>query len=79
MRPCAPNKVLLSNVVAVRPTGLYLPTGFQTRTGLEMAAAERELSALIPREARDKQTFVEIDRGDGTAYHRHRRKDAGFF
>jgi len=29
VRPCAPNKVLLSNVVAVRPTGLYLPTGFR--------------------------------------------------
>ncbi len=67
VRPCAPNKVLLSNVVAVRPTGLYLPTGFQTRPGREMAAAEKELSPLIPREARDKQTFVEIDRG--TALH----------
>jgi hypothetical protein len=67
VRPCAPNKVLLSNVVAVRPTGLYLPTGFQTRPGREMAAAEKQLSVLIPREARDKQTFVEIDRG--TALH----------
>jgi hypothetical protein len=67
VRPCAPNKVLLSNVVAVRPTGLYLPTGFQTRTVRELAAAERELNALIPICARDKQTFVEIDRG--TALH----------
>lgn len=67
VRPCAPNKVLLSNVVAVRPTGLYLPTGFQTRPGREMAAAEKELSPLIPREACDEQTFVEIDRG--TALH----------
>jgi hypothetical protein len=63
VRPCAPNKVLLSNVVAVRPTGLYLPTGFQTRPGREMAAAEKELNAIIPHGARDKQTFVEIDRG----------------
>ena len=67
VRPCAPNKVLLSNVVAVRPTGLYLPTGFQTRPGREMAAAEKELSALIPPESRNRQTFVEIDRG--TALH----------
>jgi hypothetical protein len=67
VRPCAPNKVLLSNVVAVRPTGLYLPTGFQTRPGREMADAERQLNPLIPPEARDKQTFVEIDRG--TALH----------
>jgi hypothetical protein len=67
VRPCAPNKVLLSNVVAVRPTGLYLPTGFQTRTGRELAAAERELNTLIPKGDRDMQKFVEIDRG--TALH----------
>ncbi len=67
VRPCAPNKVLLSNVVAVRPTGLYLPTGFQTRTGRELAAAERELNTLIPKGDRDVQKFVEIDRG--TALH----------
>jgi hypothetical protein len=67
VRPCAPNKVLLSNVVAVRPAGMYLPTGFQTSTGRELASAERELNALIPSGARDKKQFVEIDRG--TALH----------
>jgi len=67
VRPCAPNKVLLSNVVAVRPSGLYLPTGFQTKTGRELAMADRELKTLIPREARDQQKFVEIDQG--TALH----------
>ncbi len=67
VRPCAPNKVLLSNVVAVRPAGLYLPTGFQTRTGRELAAAERELNTLIPHSVRDNKTFIEIDRG--TALH----------
>jgi hypothetical protein len=67
VRPCAPNKVLLSNVVAIRPAGLYLPTGFQTRTGRELMAAERELNTLIPRANRDKLQFVEIDRG--TALH----------
>ncbi|MGO9210319.1 MAG: Z1 domain-containing protein [Terriglobales bacterium] len=67
VRPCAPNKVLLSNVVAVRPAGLYLPTGFQTRSGHEMTTAQRELNGLIPGEARDSRQFVEIDRG--TARH----------
>ena len=67
VRPCAPNKVLLSNVVAVKPAGLYLPTGFQTRTARELGAAERDLSSIIPRAARDQQQFVEIDRG--TAMH----------
>jgi hypothetical protein len=67
VRPCAPNKVLLSNVVAVKPAGLYLPTGFQTRTARELTAAERELSSIIPHASRDQQRFVEIDRG--TALH----------
>lgn len=67
VRPCAPNKVLLSNVVAVRPTGLYLPTGFQTVSVRDLKAAEQELDMLIPRGARDKNKFVEIDRG--TALH----------
>jgi hypothetical protein len=67
VRPCAPNKVLLSNVVAVRPAGMYLPTAFKTVTVRELTAAERELKTLIPPGARDSQKFVEIDRG--TALH----------
>ncbi len=41
VRPCAPNKVLLSNVVAIRPTGMYLPTGFHTRTVRELAVSRK--------------------------------------
>ena len=67
VRPCAPNKVLLSNVVPIRPSGLYLPTGFQTKSRRELIAAERELDYLIPARARDKLKFIEIDRG--TALH----------
>jgi len=62
VRPCAPNKVLLSNVIAVRPSGLYLPTGFQTSSGPDMRSAQRALEGMIPNKARDKQSFVEIDR-----------------
>lgn len=61
VRPCAPNKVLLSNVVAVRPNGFYLPTGFQTSSGRDMVKAQRALDEIIPVEARDKKAFVEID------------------
>jgi hypothetical protein len=67
VRPCAPNKVLLSNVVAVRPVGLYLPTSFRTKSVRELSAAEKELNRLIPETARDAKNFVEIDRG--TAMH----------
>lgn len=67
VRPCAPNKVLMSNVVAVRPAGLYLPTAFHTKTVKELSAAEKELNGLIPPAARDSKNFIEIDRG--TAMH----------
>lgn len=63
VRPCAPNKVMLSNVVPVRPAGLYLPTGFRTAAVSKMAAAEKEIDSLIPVGIRDKQKFAEIDRG----------------
>jgi hypothetical protein len=60
VRPCAPNKVLLSNVIAMKPNGLFLPTGFKTRGGPDMTKAQRALDGLIPIEARDKQVFAEI-------------------
>lgn len=62
VRPCAPNKLLLSNVVAMRPNSLYLPTGFQTRSGGQMKKAQHALDDLIPKEARDRKVFIEIDR-----------------
>jgi len=61
VRPCAPNKVLLSKVVAIRPNGLYLPTGFQTRAGQIMRDAQSRIDGLIPRAIRDKQTYAKID------------------
>lgn len=60
VRPCAPNKVLLSNVVTVKPKGLYLPTGFQTRSGQDMKTSQRILNEIIPSESLNKKAFIEI-------------------
>jgi Z1 domain len=62
VRPCAPNKVLLSDVVAVRPNGLLLPTGFETKTGKAMAEAQATLARLIEPQWRDTGTLAQIDR-----------------
>lgn len=62
VRPCAPNKVLLSDIVAVRPSGLYLPTGFQTQKGRAMKEAQQLLDELIPHGCLDKKSFIEIGR-----------------
>lgn len=35
--PCAPNKILVSNIVALRPGGAHLPVGFQTKSRTTLA------------------------------------------
>lgn len=37
VRPCAPNKILLSEVITVSESSMLLPTDFQTRAGSAMA------------------------------------------
>lgn len=61
IRPCAPNKIILSNIVAVSPTNLLLPTDFQTKGGATMSAIQKKLEDLIKPEWRDSGSFVEVD------------------
>ncbi|MCA9466806.1 MAG: hypothetical protein KC643_15380 [Nitrospira sp.] len=62
VRPCAPNKVLLSNVVAVSPDTMLLPSDFQTAGGARMAKIQNKLEKLIKQEWRDSGEFILIDR-----------------
>lgn len=62
VRPCAPNKVRLSDVVAVRPRGLLLPTSFDTVGGSEMNAIQAKLERLIALAWRNTGAFVTINR-----------------
>jgi hypothetical protein len=62
VRPCTPNKVMLSDVVAVSPSNLLLPTDFQTRGGNPMATVQAKLEKAIKPEWRDSGTYVEVDR-----------------
>jgi hypothetical protein len=62
VRACAPNKVLLSHVVAVSENSMLLPTDFQSRGGSAMAASQNRLDKLVNGEWRDTGKFVEIDR-----------------
>ena len=57
VRPCAPNKIMMSNVVAMRPNGMLLPTGFVIRGG---QTAQRSIDHLLaPALARESQ-MVEV-------------------
>lgn len=60
IRPCAPNKILLSDVVTVRPNGMLLPTSFETKSSRTLTKAKIEIEALIPTEAIDSDQCVEI-------------------
>ena len=62
VRACAPNKVLLSDIVTVSQSSMLLPTDFQTRAGSAMAAVQAKLEKLIKPEWRDSGDFVEVDR-----------------
>ncbi|MEE3626409.1 Z1 domain-containing protein [Nitrospirillum sp. BR 11752] len=59
--PCAPNKILLSDVVAVRPNDVLLPTGFDTVSATKLIKATRQVDALIPPNCVGGKVFVEID------------------
>ena len=45
--PCAPNKILASDVVALRPGGSYLPFGFQTKSKTVLAPIINQIDVLI--------------------------------
>lgn len=62
VRACAPNKVLLSDVVAVSESSMLLPTDFQTRGGSTMAAIQKKLEKLIDPNWRDNGKFFEVER-----------------
>lgn len=62
VRPCAPNKVLLSSVVPVRPNGMVLPTAFQTIGGRHMVNAQAKIDALIDPSWIDASAFATLKR-----------------
>lgn len=62
VKPCAPNKLLLSNIVAVSSDEMLLPSDFQTAAGNRMAKIQQKLDKLIQSEWRDTGEFISIDR-----------------
>jgi hypothetical protein len=57
VRPCAPNKIMMSNVIAIRPNGMLLPTRFKTRGG---QAAQRVIDKLLAPALANENQFVEV-------------------
>ncbi|PJT27208.1 hypothetical protein CN884_02070 [Ochrobactrum sp. 30A/1000/2015] len=65
--PCAPSKVTLSDVVAIRPSDVLLPTGFDTVATTKLARQTAKVDALVPQEAIGASAFIDIGIEDGLA------------
>lgn len=46
--PCAPGKILLSEITALKPGGRLLPVGFQSRAKTHVEKTIAEIDALVP-------------------------------
>lgn len=63
IKPCAPDKLLLSDVVSVRAGKMYLPSRFETVSTRKLAQINRDLEELLPdRAARETETTISLDR-----------------
>lgn len=59
--PCAPSKISLSDVIAVKPNDVLLPTGFDTIASGKLKKAIDKIDKLVPPDCLDTKTFVEIE------------------
>lgn len=58
--PCAPNKISLSDVVAVRPNEVLLPTDFNITASRALREGVNEVDRLIPPGCVGSKRFVEV-------------------
>ncbi|WP_247263243.1 MULTISPECIES: Z1 domain-containing protein [Pseudomonas] len=65
--PCAPSKISLSDVIAIRPNEILTPTGFNTVANTHLKKLVKEAEKLIPQECIGNKIFSEIDLEDAVA------------
>ncbi len=58
--PCAPSKILVSNIVSLRPNAALVPAGFQTKSPTDLARIGSAIAKLIPSEALQASEPVKI-------------------
>jgi len=58
--PCAPNKIMLSEVIAIRPGGRLLPVGFQSKAKTHIQGIMERLDAAIRIDWRNQDRPVRI-------------------
>jgi hypothetical protein len=63
IRPCAPNKILLSEVVSVKPSGMLLPTSFDTKSERVLRSCDQALRAILPIPL-EEEVFFDLNLND---------------
>ena len=58
--PCAPSKILVSNIIALRPNGALVPFGFQTKAKTDLVRIAAAVMKLVPSDAVDTQAPIQI-------------------
>ena len=58
--PCAPSKISLSDVIAIRPNEILLPINFDTAAATNIKRNINKIDTLIPKECIDKGVFTKI-------------------
>jgi hypothetical protein len=58
--PCAPSKISLSDVVAVRPSDVLLPINFDTIANTELTRRTKKIDRLVPEASIGAKHFVDI-------------------
>lgn len=51
IRPCAPNKILITSTETIRPFGRYLPIGFQTKARTTIQSIVNQVNEIVLRES----------------------------
>lgn len=59
--PCAPSKIVVSDVVALRPGSGHLPFGFQTKNKSTVRPIIEQIDRLLPSAAIDSDNFTRVN------------------
>lgn len=67
IRPCAANKLIISDTLTIKPTKRVLPIGFQTLSNSEIKGTIKKIDGILSRpeyQKRDKDGFFEIGKAE---------------
>jgi len=65
--PCAPSKVLMSDITSLRPGRAFLPIGFQTKARSTIEKTVEKIDRLVPAAATDNNSPVKITADEAIA------------